>query len=289
MTTFYSVRLDGPQDKLTLLETAWEEACVSTSLFELNPGKWQLEALFLKAPDMAHLFTLAPQELQTLRDQAVQEILPPKDWLSENRQSFAPLEIGSFFIHSAQDKQSLPEGKIGLEIEAATAFGTGRHETTKGCLLLIERLVEEEGAHIHNVLDLGCGTGILAMAAAHLLPSAHFLASDNDPEAVSMTAKNLEINALGGRITPVLSEGFRDLESAPFDLIIANILAEPLYQLAPDMGARAGPNSWLILSGLLDTQSPFLIDVYEAQGFECVDAFEENGWCAMLLERSNLT
>lgn len=285
MTTFYSVRLDGSQEKLLPVEEAWEEVCVSSSLFELESGKWQLEALFLHSPDVVHLFTLLPQELQSLKDKIVQEVLPPRDWLSENRQSFAPLEIGSFFIHSAQDKPLLPEGKIGLEIEAATAFGTGRHETTKGCLLLIERLIEEEGAHIHNVLDLGCGTGILAMAAAHLLPDAHFMASDNDPDAVSMTTKNLAANALEGRITSVLSEGFADLKGGPFDLIIANILAEPLYQLAPDMGARAAENSWLILSGLLDTQSPFLIDVYEAQGFECVDAVEENGWCAMLLER----
>ncbi|MBA4749424.1 MAG: 50S ribosomal protein L11 methyltransferase [Alphaproteobacteria bacterium] len=285
MTSYYKVTLEGDLDALSEVETLWEEIALSTSLFEATPEgtRWSLEALFLEEPDAETLFKGFTSTLEPLQETLTREFLPARDWLAENRKTFAPLKIGSFFIHSAEDRDLRPVGKRALEIEAATAFGTGRHETTKGCLELLEHL-EEKKIVPARILDLGCGTGILAMAAATLFQNADIRASDNDSDAIHMTTHNLGLNQLGQRVEVLLSQGFESFsKNETYDLIVANILAEPLRLLAPDMARFTNKGARLILSGLLTIQVPEIEAVYAQNGFILEKAQDASGWSAILL------
>lgn len=194
--------------------------------------------------------------------------LEDRDWLAENRSSFPPIDVGPFYIYGSHISDPPPPHKIGFLIDAAVAFGTGQHGTTRGCLMALSTL-KDKGFQCHNPLDMGCGTGILAMAITRLfdVPS---LASDNDPEALSVVATNLKNNHLDHLITPVLAAGFDHpvLGSlAPYDLIVANILADPLIQLAPSMAHHTAPGAAIVLSGILKEQADKVSTAYGTAGF----------------------
>lgn len=282
---FYSVQLEGEISDLLALETLWEERAVSTSVFEVSEkdALWSLEALFVEEPDLGALFEGAGPDLCPYQHKARLTYLPPTDWLAQNRLSFAPLTIGRFYIHGG-DAPPAPQDKMSLEISASTAFGTGRHETTRGCILLLEALAQE-GKTFERILDLGCGTGILAMAAAHLFPNAHLVASDNDVQATDMTARNLAANALSTRIEVRQSEGFDALDGAQFHLIVANILAGPLEMLVPEMAAHTFTGARLILSGILCTQADAVEARYKGHGFKVTTRHIDGDWCALCLEK----
>ena len=283
---FFSLQLEGALPDLLALEALWEEQAVSTSLFEMSEKNalWSLEALFTEEPDLKALFADVPAELSRYQDKVTLTYLPATDWLAQNRLSFAPLSIGRFYIHGGDEAQSEVEEKICLEVAASTAFGTGRHETTKGCILQLEALAAQQHV-IHDILDLGCGTGILAMAAAHLFEGARLVASDNDPQATDMTIHNLTKNNLTKRIDVRLSEGFDALGDAQFDLVIANILAGPLVELAPMMAHHTRQGAHVILSGILETQATQVVGAYEAQGFRLVTHHTDGDWCALTLKK----
>lgn len=282
---FYSVQLEGEISDLLALETLWEERAVSTSVFEVSEkdALWSLEALFVEEPDLGALFEGAGPDLFPYQHKARLTYLPPTDWLAQNRLSFAPLTIGRFYIHG-EEAPPAPQDKISLEISASTAFGTGRHETTRGCILLLEALAQD-GKTFEHILDLGCGTGILAMAAAHLFPNAHVAASDNDVQATDMTARNLATNALSSRIEVTQSEGFDALDGAQFHLIVANILAGPLEMLAPEMATHTFTGAHLILSGILCTQADAVEARYKGHGFKVTTRHIDGDWCALCLEK----
>ncbi|MCA0370139.1 MAG: tRNA (adenine(22)-N(1))-methyltransferase TrmK [Proteobacteria bacterium] len=283
---FFSLQLEGQLSDLLALEALWEEQAVSTSLFEVSEKNalWSLEALFTQEPDIKTLFAGASDDLSAYQDKVTLTYLPATDWLAQNRLSFAPLSIGRFYIHGGDEGQSEVEEKNCLEVAASTAFGTGRHETTKGCILQLEALAAQEHA-IHDILDLGCGTGILAMAAAHLFEDARLVASDNDPQATDMTIHNLTKNHLAKRIDVRLSEGFDAMDEDRFDLVIANILAGPLVELAPMMTHHTRQGAHVILSGILETQATQVVGAYEAQGFRLVTHHTDGDWCALTLKK----
>ncbi|WP_045387228.1 50S ribosomal protein L11 methyltransferase [Falsirhodobacter sp. alg1] len=255
-------------------------------VFEIedDSGLWEVGAYFLEEPDEVTLellrtaFGAAPFALSEL---------PEIDWVAKVRRELAPVEAGRFFVFGSHDIDKVPEGRVALQIEATVAFGTGHHGTTLGCLRALDRLLDS-GATYANVADIGCGTAVLAMAAAHELPDARVIASDIDEVAVDVAKANVSINNLEGRVACYEAAGFAnpDLQAAaPFDLIFANILKGPLLELAPDMARHAAPGGTVILSGLLVVQAESIIEAYEAQGFRLAHREDLGEWSALTLTR----
>jgi ribosomal protein L11 methyltransferase len=255
-------------------------------VFEIEDGsgRFEVAGYFNGPPDRAGLALLAL--VHGAEDFAVSE-LPETDWVAHVRRTLAPVEAGRFFVHGGHDAHLVPEGRIGLLIEAAMAFGTGHHGTTQGCLRLADRL-GESGFRPEKIADIGAGTAVLAMAAAKLWPEARVIASDIDPLAVEVARANLAPNGLEGRIECLEATGFehgRLRAEAPYDLIFANILKGPLLTLAPDMADSLRPGGYAILSGLLTPQAEEILLRYGDAGLILEFTEEIGEWSNLLLRR----
>ena len=210
--------------------------------------------------------------------------LPPRDWLVENRIQFEPFRIGRFFLLGTPDKTPTPAGCLPLRIDAGMAFGTGRHESTSGCLRAIETLSRRRFA---NVLDMGCGSGILALAAFRMWRR-NVLAADCDPVAVRVARENFRVNGVGPFIRAVAGNGFAAAEvraRAPYDLILANILTQPLRDMAQDVAAHAAPEGIVVLSGFVERDVNRVFEIYRKLGFRLVDILATGDWRAVILRR----
>ena len=262
-----------------------EPAPTGVGVFEVEDGKgiWEVGGYFLDRPNDIDLALLSAA---FGAGAFVVSEVPDQDWVAKVRRELPPVEAGRFFVYGSHDAALLPKGRIGLLIEAAMAFGTGHHGTTLGCLRAYDRLLDD-GQTFNNVLDLGCGTAVLAMSAARM-GAANVLASDIDPVAVEVAVANVKANGLVGRVDCVESIGFDApvvRAGAPFDLIFANILKGPLIELAPDMAAHLTAGGMAILSGLLVEQADDILEVYRAQGL-ALEAREDLGeWSALTLRR----
>ena len=262
-----------------------DPAPTGVGVFEVEDGKgiWEVGGYFLDAPDDIDLALLSAAF--GAGPFVVSEV-PDQDWVAKVRRELPPVEAGRFFVYGSHDAALLPEGRIGLLIEAAMAFGTGHHGTTLGCLRAYDRLLND-AQRFDNVLDLGCGTAVLAMSAARM-GAASVLASDIDPVAVEVALANVKANGLEGRVGCVESIGFDSpvvQAGAPFDLIFANILKGPLIELAPDMAAHLASGGLAILSGLLIEQADEIVEVYQAQGFDLQTREDLGEWSALTLRR----
>ncbi len=262
----------------------------AAAAFEVLPdiGPWRYEGYCDGVPDKESLgstLALASVQIGCKEPEYTCEALPDKDWVSENQKSFREIEAGRFFIHPSMYEGDIPAGSWPLMIDAATAFGTGEHDTTKGCLIAITDLAKHFKPQ--NPLDLGCGSGILAMgmAKAWRVP---VLASDIDPEAVRVTNYNAKQNHLHNYVTAVTSAGFRQRalkDGAPYDLIVANILANPLKQISKDLGNSIETGGFIILSGLLVSQETYVLRHYRLQDMTLEKRYRNNGWSALLLRK----
>lgn len=209
--------------------------------------------------------------------------IPEKDWLQHVHDSFSPVTVGKFFVYGSHYKGEIPRSCIPLNIDAATAFGSGEHETTRGCLMALEKLSDQ--ASFKNILDMGCGSGILAIAAAKLWPDASITAIDIDPEAVVVTNRHAGMNGAEN----IFSETGDGCDSpavnarAPYDLILANILAGPLIDMAQDFHRLLLPGGFCVLSGLLGRQEHEVLSTYEASGFSIAGTFSLEDWRALVL------
>ncbi|WP_298843172.1 50S ribosomal protein L11 methyltransferase [uncultured Roseobacter sp.] len=254
-------------------------------VFELEDGSglWEVGGYFTQSPDETALMLLAT----ALGANAfVVSELPETDWVAHVRRELAPVEAGRFFVYGSHDAEKVPDGVEPLLIEAAMAFGTGHHGTTLGCLRALDRL-SEGGFTGHNVADIGCGTAVLAMAAARIWPET-VLASDIDEVAVEVARSNAAANGLADRIRCVEAAGFDHPElkgAAPFDLVFANILKGPLLALAPDMAMHLKTGGYAILSGILNEQADEVIDVYSQAGINLVHREEIVDWTTLTLGR----
>lgn len=256
---------------------------VGVGVFELEDGSglWEVGGYFTEPPDRAGLALL--EALHDTRPFVISE-LPETDWVAKVRRELAPVEAGRFFVHGSHDADKLPKGAEPLLIEAAMAFGTGHHGTTLGCLLALDRLVDA-GFVGRSVADIGCGTAVLAMAAARIW-SDPVIASDIDSVAVDVAQANVRANGLEDRVRCVEAAGFDHpdlLAAAPFDLIFANILKGPLIALAPDLTDALASGGRAILSGILNEQADDVLAVYSRLGTNTLARDEIGEWTTLTL------
>jgi ribosomal protein L11 methyltransferase len=256
---------ERPPELASAVEAALEPLGVALSSFEGAGGKgWSVEVLCEQRPRASGVRSA----LRAIgAPPATIAYVPPKNWVAETQRLLAPLRIGRFFIHGAHFDGRPPRGAIPLLIDASIAFGTGRHETTRGCLLALDHLARA-GRRFRRPLDLGCGSGILALAMAHLW-DAPVLAADGDAPAVAVARENMRINGAADRVRVVKSNGFGATalrRAGPFDLIAANILARPLCRLARGFAAHLAPGGVAVLSGLMTEQEGGVIAAQERQG-----------------------
>ena len=198
---------------------------------------------------------------------------------------FQPVRAGRFLVHGAHDRACVQANDIGIEIEAGLAFGTGHHGTTRGCLILFDRLLKRRRPQ--KVLDVGCGAGVLAIAAAKALSWKVWL-GDIDPVAVEVANANARLNGVGQRCWAIVSRGVENRllrEGAPYDLVFANILAKPLRLLAPSLASAAAPDGEAIVSGLLAADVPGVLASWRAQGFFLAEQIDLEGWASLRLRR----
>lgn len=236
-----------------------------------------VEALYTEEPDAAYLSRIAGRAITVAP-------LPDQDWIRLSQEGLPPVRAGRFFVYGAHDAGTVPHGVIPMKIEAGLAFGTGHHETTALCLVALSDLARERS--FRNVLDLGCGTGLLAIGAAKLWKR-RVLASDIDPVAVEVTRDNARANGVGPLVAAVTADGLTSpvlANAAPYDLLIANILAGPLTQLAPAIQKALAPGAVLLLSGLLNNQEKLVTSFF--QNLRFVGARRAGPWSALVLEKA---
>lgn len=255
--------------------------------FEQPGGRWDVTVHFGAAPDEALVRELVAGAAGDEVAQAISfDTVEAKDWVKASLEDLVPVPAGRFVVHGQHDRSRVPPNKIGIEIEAALAFGTGHHGTTRGCLLLLDHVLK--AYQPRRVLDLGTGTGVLAIAAAKALHD-QVLASDIDPASVRVARENAHLNETGALVTMVCATGFsapQFAKAAPFDLVLANILANPLRQLAAPMAQHLAPSAMVILSGLLTPQVGGVIAAYRARGLVPLRHLKIEGWSSLLLRKT---
>ncbi|MCX7281622.1 MAG: 50S ribosomal protein L11 methyltransferase [Alphaproteobacteria bacterium] len=261
--TAAALELDGSAQAVLIVEEPFADGAV-------------VEALYTDEPDGAYLSRITGLDITVAP-------LPDQDWIRLSQEGLPPVRAGRFFVYGAHDAGTVPHGVIPMKIEAGLAFGTGHHETTALCLAVLSDLANKRA--FRNVLDLGCGTGLLAIGAAKLWKRS-VLASDIDPVAVEVTRDNARANGVGPLIRAVTADGLTNpilVNGALYDLLIANILAGPLTQLAPSIIRALAPGAMLVLSGLLRNQEALVTSFYRDLRF--IGRRRAGPWSALVLQK----
>jgi ribosomal protein L11 methyltransferase len=270
-----------------LLTESFFEGQAAIAAFERPDGIWDVTVHFAEEPDQASIRELVGIAAGEDVAQAIAfDTVEAKDWVKATLEDLVPVPAGRFVVHGQHDRARVPPNKLGIEIEAALAFGTGHHGTTRGCLLLLDHVLK--AYYPRRVLDLGTGTGVLAIAAAKALHRA-VLASDIDPASVRVAHDNARLNGTGDLVQVIQATGFEApqfAEHGPFDLVLANILANPLRQLAGPMAGHLAPSGLVILSGLLTPQAAGVIAAYRARGLLPLRHLRIDGWSSLLLRNA---
>ncbi len=272
-----------------VLADALERFAEAVSSFEIDPGgAWSLEGYSEQAPDQVALrvaVALAAASVDRPPPEVTVVPLPATDWVAENQRSFRPIRVGRYFVHPSHFDGPVPASLIGLEVDAAAAFGTGEHATTQGCLLAFDRLARRR--RIHRGLDLGCGTAILAIAMAHTWHTP-VVAVDIDPQSVQVARTNVQTNRAGPWVRIAVSDGLNGdpvRRQQPYDLIAANILARPLRLMAGDLARALAPGGYAVLSGLLRHQERAVAGAYRAFGLMPFRRLEIGNWPTLVMRR----
>ncbi len=287
----WKIVADAPDaDSAEAVIAALDNTGGAVSAFESAPGgSWRIDALTMATPDRGLIearLALAwsghsgsPPSLAFAR-------VKQQDWLKANQASFPPIRAGRFFIHGSYFKGPAPSGSVALKIDAATAFGTGEHGSTQGCLWALDYLARRFNPR--RVLDMGTGTGVLALASARLWrrPVAAF---DIDAEAVRVSALNARVNGVAGLVKARRAQGYRSRDLwrlAPYDLVLANILARPLAKMARDLSRALSPRGVAVLAGLLPRQESLVLSAHRAQGLDLAARLDVSGWRTLVLSRA---
>ena len=258
---------------------------IGVGVFELEDGSglWEVGAYFSEKPDDISLALLAA--VFQAEEFKISE-LPQIDWVSKVQRSLKPVVAGRFFVYGSHDSDKVPPDCEPLLIEASMAFGTGHHGTTKGCLLALEQLITD-GFNAKNVIDVGCGTAVLAMAAARIF-SANVIASDIDSVAHSVAKMNILANGLDRNIQCFEASGFAHEQiktKNPFDLIFANILLAPLLAIATDISKYSLSGGYVVLSGILSEQAELVVNKYTGVGFSLSNKIEIGEWVTIIFRK----
>ncbi|MFL6778864.1 MAG: 50S ribosomal protein L11 methyltransferase [Sphingomicrobium sp.] len=254
------------------------------------PDDWRIHAYFAEQPSTQELALL--RRLAKDGEPEVEHLEDTADWVTMSQQGLGPIRAGRFFVHTPMHYADRPADTVNFEIDAGLAFGTGQHDTTAGCLAALDRL-EVAGRRFHNLADIGTGTGLLAFAGLSLWPDARAIATDIDPIAVKVSEENAAINGVklghgAGELLLAVADGMDHpmiKARSPFDLLIANILAGPLIELASAFARSVAPGASVILAGLLDTQADAVIAAYQSEGMKLIER-GQGEWCVLLLEAS---
>ncbi|ENN93848.1 50S ribosomal protein L11 methyltransferase [Bartonella bovis] len=269
----------------TLMEAAFEEEGYPLALVEIDEKNTIYElSLYVdkENQDSAHkrfadILALNPNKIEM-------ENLPDIDWVQQSLKGLKPVYAGPFFLYGSHDRKNIPPDVLPIEIEANQAFGTGHHETTSSCLEMIAKIMQTESPQ--NALDLGTGSGVLAIGMAILKPIS-ILASDSDPVAVQIAQHNIKLNGVKRYITAITATGLNHdtiASHAPFDLIVANILAGPLIELAQEMTQALQKNGSIILSGILEEQHDHILKAYVKQGLQHIETYHRQEWVTLHLK-----
>lgn len=280
-------QLECPIDKTLAecLSLSLDEEALSSSWYEAKPEHWIFQVLFKEDQEslirekLTHFFA----EKKLALPKMTGSTLGNKDWVASVYRDFPPLTIGRFYIYGSHIQETPPPNLLPLHIEAATAFGSGQHESTEGCLKALSFLEAEQVTH---PLDMGCGSGILALGMAFLW-KVPVIACDNDPEAVRVTLENGDKNGLKHLIHGEVSEGFTALQGKTFDIITANILAGPLCQMAEDAERVLVPGGFIVLSGLLNRQAEDVINAYRSVGIRLINQIFVGEWSTLIMRKEH--
>ena len=269
-----------------LIEESVIRPPLAVTLFEAPGDGWVIDAYYEDAIGVAEVADLIDGGPAVRSANITIEAVPDENWVAVSQAGLPPVVAGRFLVHGSHDRAIGRLKRDAIEIDAGEAFGTAHHATTLGCLTAIDRLTRARA--FTRVLDLGCGSGVLAIAAARVLPKAAIIASDFDPEAVRVAGENVRKNALAGRIALVAALGLDHpalRRRAPYDLVIANILAEPLIALAQRLAGVIPPRGVVVLSGILQSQAAAVLAAYGAAGFARQRVDWLNGWVTLTLRR----
>lgn len=285
----WQIRIPVPYAQTDAFEDAFADMALALSSFELDEATnaWCVEVLTEIKPDPAGIAARLAIAAQMLGVEAPSFEIHPvesRDWVSEVEKSFPPFCIGRFYVHGSHAPGPAPHGQIALEVNAGAAFGSGEHATTSACLLALGQLARKH--RFRHVLDMGCGSGILAIGAARLWKT-RVIGIDIDPVSARVARENARINRVSALTRFAADDGYRSIlmqRHAPYDLIIANILARPLMRMAPDLARYLAPGGTVILSGLLATQETMVLTAHRAQGLSLVRRIHRNGWSALILQ-----
>ncbi len=257
---------------------------------QYRPDEWQLDAYFGAEPDAALIAAVRALVPSAAAVEARIERVGDEDWVTMSQRWLEPIRAGRFFVHTAAYADDVPPDVIAFHIEASRAFGTGHHETTTGCLQMLDRWALA-GKDFARIADIGTGTGLLAFAAHTLWPEAQVIASDIDPISIEVTAENMAVNGIGaGAIALAVADGMADpalAAAAPYDLLIANILAGPLIELARDFSAVVAPKGHILLAGLLASQADDVLNAYAARGAILAERIDLGDWSILGLVQAS--
>jgi ribosomal protein L11 methyltransferase len=264
-------------------EIAIDAVLMTTEEIEDDVERWRLDAYSEVEPDAAMIAAIRALVPSAADVEPAVEPLYDEDWVTLSQAGLEPIREGRFVVHTSAHPIDPPAHGRAFLIDAGRAFGTGHHATTSGCLAMLDAMADRD---FGTVIDVGTGTGLLAFAARHLWPTARITATDIDPMAIDVTRENADANQVD-RVELIVADGALDdaiTAAAPYDLIIANVLAGPLVSMAPELAAIATPQATIVLAGLLETQRGQVVDAYAACGCTLIEADRRGDWTILKLE-----
>jgi ribosomal protein L11 methyltransferase len=284
------LRIDAPDLEAgraasDVIETQADPAPLAVTLFEACPPRCVVEAYYDRAPQLDDIKRRLAERDARLGVPSLEEV-PDQNWVALSQAALPPVAAGRFVVHGSHDRGRFALRRLAVEIEAGEAFGSGHNATTALCLEVLDAVARQRPPR--RVLDLGCGSGVLAIAAARLAPAARIIATDDDPIAVAIARENARLNRVGPRVRVLMATGLDHpvlRHARPFDLVLANILPDPLVELAPALRRAIRSAGVAVLSGLLDHQAREVAAAYRAAGFHLARRLQRAGWTALMVVR----